>query len=211
MIVLARADLANEVTAADHPARTHMENAKSAVQSAAALIRQFTDGLSSGAGWGLASSPAQQSQQQSHTANLPPSQLLNNRKPATVLLVEDESLVRESTSKFLTGAGFRVLAAESAEEALATVATNPDPVDLLIAETILPGMSGAALAEILTSARPATKVLLVSGQAQAESHLPPPLSPVHFLVRPFLFSTLHEEVMALLCEKKPARGVSSAL
>ncbi len=210
MIALAHADMANQVTAADHPARTYVENAKSAVQSAAALILQFTDGLWSGSAWGVAANGALRAQQPAHKTNLPASPPRNSAKPATILLVEDEPLLRESTASFLTRAGFQVLAAESAEEALATVATNPEPVDLLIAEGVLPGMSGAALAEILISARPATKVLLVSAFAKTDLEPPVALAPAHVLVRPFLFSALHEKVLALLCDKKPALGVSSA-
>jgi CheY-like chemotaxis protein len=214
MIVLARTDMATQVIDAGHPARPNLEDAKRAVLSAAALIRQFTNGQSYGpatevSGGGPQPFPVRQ---QSPAATLAASQSLNAiGRPATILLVEDESLLRESTREFLTSAGFHVLAAESAEEALATVATNPEPVDLLIADRTLPGMSGSALAEILTSASPATKVLLVSGLAKADPQTQPPFTPVHFLAKPFLFSTLHEEVLSLLREKKPALAVSSAL
>lgn len=211
MIVLARTDMATQVIDAGHPARPNLEDAKRAVLSAAALIRQFTNGESYGPATEVSGSGPQAPPvwQQSPAASLAAAQRHNAiSRPATILLVEDESLLRESTREFLTSAGFHVLAAESAEEALASVVTNPEPIDLLIADRTLPGMSGSTLGEILTSASPATKVLLVSAIAKADLQTPPPFARMHFLAKPFLFSALHEEILSLLYEKKSALGVS---
>lgn len=83
----------------------------------------------------------------------------------TILLVEDEKFVREVTSEVLRSAGYRVLAAKSAAEAVAAYEGNPDGIDLLLTDLILPGLNGRDLAARLRSEDPAIKVLFVTGYA----------------------------------------------
>ena len=80
----------------------------------------------------------------------------------TILLVEDEAALRKLGSEVLVAAGYRVLAAENAEAALALFARTPE-VHLLLTDVVMPGMGGRALAERLTATRPEMKVLYVSG------------------------------------------------
>ncbi len=83
--------------------------------------------------------------------------------PQTILLVEDEAFVRKVTAEVLESAGYRLVIAESAEEALA-YRGRPAP-DLLLADVVMPGMSGRELAAEFTCLYPSTRVLLMSGYA----------------------------------------------
>src|ERR1035441_10058262 len=64
----------------------------------------------------------------------------------TILLVEDEAFVREVTCEVLRSAGYRVLAAKNAAEAMRIYEARGDEVELLIRDVVLPGESGRVLA-----------------------------------------------------------------
>jgi two-component system, cell cycle sensor histidine kinase and response regulator CckA len=82
--------------------------------------------------------------------------------PGTVLVVEDERLVRMTVCDYLKGGGYAVLAAASPEEALELASRQPGSIDLLLTDMVMPGMSGRALAEKLLARRPQPKVLYMS-------------------------------------------------
>ncbi len=84
----------------------------------------------------------------------------------TVLLIDDEDLVRLSTADMLVELGYHVVEASSAEEALRLLEHGIDP-EIVVTDHLMPGMSGTSLAQRLHSARPTIKVLLVSGYADA--------------------------------------------
>jgi CheY-like chemotaxis protein len=86
--------------------------------------------------------------------------------PETILLVEDEAFVRMATAEVLESAGYRLVIATSAAEAFEACRRNPRPVDLLLADVILPGMSGRDLADQFESLCPRGRVLLMSGGAE---------------------------------------------
>jgi CheY-like chemotaxis protein len=85
----------------------------------------------------------------------------------TVLLVDDEDLVRASTADMLTDLGYRVVEAQSADEALRKMDEELH-VDLLITDHLMPGMTGADLARAVDHKRPGLPVLLISGYAESE-------------------------------------------
>jgi PAS domain S-box-containing protein len=87
----------------------------------------------------------------------------------TILLVEDEPAVRAFASRVLAAQGYTVLEAPEAEAALALAATHPGPIELLVTDVVMPGLSGRELAERLVVDRPALRVLYMSGYA--ENHL----------------------------------------
>jgi PAS domain S-box-containing protein len=87
----------------------------------------------------------------------------STRGTETILLAEDEEAVRVVTKAALEQEGYRVLAATSGEEALATLRAFHGTVDLLLSDVVMPGMHGRELAEQLQQERPGLRVLFVSG------------------------------------------------
>jgi len=81
----------------------------------------------------------------------------------TVLLVEDERALRKLTRKMLLDMGLTVLEAEDASQAIAITRQTDTPIDLLLTDVIMPGMSGWVLAETLSGQHPEMKILYMSG------------------------------------------------
>ena len=81
----------------------------------------------------------------------------------TVLLVEDEHALRKLTRKTLLDVGFTVLEAKDGFEAINIATQTQTPIDLLLTDVIMPGMSGRALAETLAPQRPEMRVIYMSG------------------------------------------------
>jgi len=85
----------------------------------------------------------------------------------TVLLVDDEDLVRSSTADILADLGYAVVESSSAEEALGLVAQGIRP-DLLVTDHLMPGMDGVELARLLKQQLSSLRVLVISGYAEVE-------------------------------------------
>lgn len=88
-----------------------------------------------------------------------------------VLLVDDEALVRMSTADMLADLGYHVIEADSAEQALRSFDEGAAP-DLLITDHLMPGMSGAELAQEVRARKPGLPILIVSGYAEADEIAP---------------------------------------
>lgn len=86
--------------------------------------------------------------------------------PATVLVVEDESSVLRLVRRLLESEGLLVLSAQDAEEALLLSEQHAGPIDLLLTDVVMPGITGLALAARVERQRPATRVLFMSGYAE---------------------------------------------
>jgi PAS domain S-box-containing protein len=85
----------------------------------------------------------------------------------TVLLVDDEDLVRSSTADMLADLGYAVVEAPSAEEGLRLVSQGLRP-DVLVTDHLMPGMDGVELARLLREQLPRLRLLVISGYAEAE-------------------------------------------
>jgi CheY-like chemotaxis protein len=81
----------------------------------------------------------------------------------TVLLVEDDTALRDTTVRVLAGGGHRVLQAADAEEALRVLSESSEHVDVVVSDVVLPGMSGVDLARRLEARADAPEIVLVSG------------------------------------------------
>lgn len=90
----------------------------------------------------------------------------NFASAGTILLVEDESFVREVESEILQSAGYRVWTATSAAEAKRIFSEHGAGIDVLITDIILPGDTGYVLAASLRRANPWLRVLYITGYAQ---------------------------------------------
>ncbi|OJF11590.1 hybrid sensor histidine kinase/response regulator [Couchioplanes caeruleus] len=84
----------------------------------------------------------------------------------TLLVVDDEAALREVAGRILSGAGYRVLAADGGAQALELARLHDGAIDLLVSDVVMPGMLGKELADRLTDVRPDTRVLYMSGYAQ---------------------------------------------
>jgi two-component system, cell cycle sensor histidine kinase and response regulator CckA len=85
----------------------------------------------------------------------------------TILLVEDEPLVRELSRDMLERQGYRVILAANAKEA-EQLSASAGSFDLLITDAVMPTISGAELARRMRAAHPGLKVLYISGYAESE-------------------------------------------
>lgn len=113
----------------------------------------------------------------------------------TVVLVEDESLVLEVNARALTALGYTVLACCSGAEALERASAQAGHIDLLVADVVMPRMSGPALARALGAIRPGVKILFVSGYSLALAAGHPGAA---FLGKPFTPSELAARVRDVL-------------
>ncbi len=120
----------------------------------------------------------------------------------TVLVVEDEDLVRAMTTTALRSLGYAVLEAENGEAALEMAGANR--IDLLVTDVVMPRMSGRELAEKLALRHPSMKVLYVSGYAdQAVVRHGVLEEGIQFLAKPFSPRTLAKRVRDLLGDGEP--------
>ena len=117
----------------------------------------------------------------------------------TILLAEDEELVRRVTSRILAGSGYTVLEAGNGPEALKISAQHQAPIHLLLTDVLMPEMSGPQLAAALTHLRPETKVIFMSGHTEnAIVHHGVLESGIAFLQKPFRRETLLQKVRDVL-------------
>ncbi|HEU5074715.1 MAG TPA: response regulator [Polyangiaceae bacterium] len=86
-----------------------------------------------------------------------------SREERTILLVDDEPLVRKATSRLLRSMGYTVLAAESGEVALALASQHLEEIDLVLTDVVMPEMNGLDLARELSRRSPSLKILFMSG------------------------------------------------
>ena len=121
------------------------------------------------------------------------------RGTETVLVVEDEQVVRDLACDVLRLSGYLVLSARSCDEARRLSAAHDGPIHLMLADVVMPHMNGPELAGCLTTSRPGMKVLFMSGYTQeAMVHrgiLPP--GPA-FLPKPFAPDALSRRVREIL-------------
>jgi CheY-like chemotaxis protein len=114
-----------------------------------------------------------------------------------VLVVEDAEDVRLLVSRVLRDRGYVVLEAARGEDAVALVEGCGPPIDLLITDQIMPGMSGHALAERLLTLQPGLRVLFMSGYAETGSTAVDGVVR-HFLAKPFRPDELARKVREVL-------------
>jgi CheY-like chemotaxis protein len=92
--------------------------------------------------------------------------------PPTILVVEDNELVRLVAVEFLEDSGFMVVEADSADGAI-DLLTNDGPIDAVFSDVQMPGsMDGVELAHWISREKPDVKVLLTSGNAPKQAGVP---------------------------------------
>jgi CheY-like chemotaxis protein len=117
----------------------------------------------------------------------------------TILLVEDEAVLRELTATLLETGGYKVLQAENAAAALTLVQASAEEIDLVITDVIMPTMSGVELCARLRELRPAIRLLYISGYAGDQlDHYRQFASEITLLEKPFSKRSLLKKVRSVL-------------
>jgi two-component system, cell cycle sensor histidine kinase and response regulator CckA len=118
----------------------------------------------------------------------------------TVLLVEDEPMVRSVAERALTRHGYTVITAENGEDALEIIARN-EPIDLLISDVVMPGMDGPTMVREARQSRPGLKILFMSGYAEEQLRKSIDIENVNFLPKPFSVIELAEAARRTMMSK----------
>lgn len=119
-----------------------------------------------------------------------------------VLLVDDESVIRDIGGEMLDALGVKYFTADSGESALALFKQNPEQFILVILDIELPGISGKEVYEKLKQIKPGVKVLFASGYGKeyVENRFFKHIQLHHFLPKPFQLEQLAEKIRLLLLE-----------
>jgi hypothetical protein len=121
------------------------------------------------------------------------------RQGTTILLVEDDEIMRGLTRQLLKEHGYTVVEADDGKSALDWLESHPDPIDLLLTDVVMRRMSGPELVERISTSRPALKVVYMSGYTGELMANREVLKPgMTLLEKPFsrtaLLNTIHEKL-----------------
>ena len=120
------------------------------------------------------------------------------RGSETILLVEDQEHLLALTRELLTRLGYHVLPAANAEEAIRASEEFKGPIHMLLTDVVMPGLNGRQLARALEPARPAMKVLYVSGYSDEEFHPAGGSPSVDLLEKPYELEELAQKVRQMM-------------
>jgi len=120
----------------------------------------------------------------------------------TILLVEDETMVREMTARVLQSIGYSIIEASSAEEALKKAGTYNGTLHLLLTDIIMQDMNGVDLYQRIRSKRPGLNVLFMSGYNPGLlDSLNLPVSADNYIQKPFSIKILSKKIRSILSKK----------
>ncbi len=146
--------------------------------------------------------PRSDGQAAGHTANDGPTPPTGNRE--TLLVVEDDPMVRKVTTRILRNAGYTLLVARDGAEALVLAEAHPNGIDLLFTDVVMPNMNGRELAERIQKKYPKIRVLFTSGYTEnIIAHHGVLDEGTAFLSKPFSAQELAAKVAEVLRQAKP--------
>jgi CheY-like chemotaxis protein len=127
----------------------------------------------------------------------------------TILLLEDDATVRSGARRILESAGYTVIEAASADDARRHFQAHRSTIDLLVADVIMPGESGASLAASLRQEQPGLRVLFVSGYPGTDlERLGLREGEVELLRKPYSMQELRERVQRSLEQTEGATSTA---
>lgn len=134
-----------------------------------------------------------------------------NDRPArrTILLVEDEPFVREATRTILEHAGFEVLPAVDARDAMKVYEEYSHRIDLVLTDMVLPGGTGQQLGQELRQRSPEIVVLVTSGYSDRDE-METPEARTYFLAKPYSKRKLVEKIEKILAAVSLRRAATQA-
>jgi DNA-binding response OmpR family regulator len=118
--------------------------------------------------------------------------------PIRILVVDDESAVRRIVRRILSAPPFEVLDADGVQPALDLASQMSDPVDLLLTDVVMPGGTGASLADALRAKWAGLRVLFMSGYTRDAMAMQGVAAEEAFLAKPFTPETLRDGVRRAL-------------
>jgi CheY-like chemotaxis protein len=122
----------------------------------------------------------------------------------TILVVEDEFLVRLALSDYLQECGFKVLEAGNADEAIAALKINKFGIDLVFSDVQMPGpMDGFCLAQWVRANLPGLPVLLTSGDGKKAETAKALCENEPFLAKPYDLDAVVAQIRAAISSSKP--------
>lgn len=116
---------------------------------------------------------------------------------STILVVEDDAIVRMLIVDVLEELEFKVLEADGSEAALKLLEDSEQTIDLLMTDVGLPGMDGKELAARARELRPALRILFASGYAES-IEVP---AGMHVIGKPFSIDQLRDKVRGILIDR----------
>jgi two-component system cell cycle sensor histidine kinase/response regulator CckA len=116
----------------------------------------------------------------------------------TLLIVEDETAVRNLVASALRNDGYQLLLASSAEEALRIVDAHSGPIHLLLTDAIMPGKSGLELANLMVARQPGLPVIVMSGYTEENLAISGLTEPPALLQKPFTPRDLRRRIREVL-------------
>ncbi len=124
---------------------------------------------------------------------------LDLRGDESILLVEDDDSIRDLLRRVLEEKGYRVITCSDGQEALAISQRHDGPIDLLLTDVIMPGLSGPRVARILREKYPSVHVVFMSGYSDDElARYDAPEGHLKFFQKPFCMDSLLREIRMLL-------------
>ncbi len=124
----------------------------------------------------------------------------------TVLIIDDDQMIRSLAKKILDRAGFDTVLASTSAEAMVAIEGRPGLCDLVIADYTLDGLSGLELAEVIRSQTPALPVIISSGEHIEIDDIPAELQPnMHILQKPYRSQALVDMVEAAIADCRSDR------
>jgi|SRR5579862_5455426 len=123
---------------------------------------------------------------------------MSDKQSEKILVVDDEPEIRKLVAAMLARNGYRVISADSGENAIRLFKSNPD-IDLLLTDVVSPGMSGPMIADQIAALKPDIKVLFMSGYDSTQVVQRYVVEKGYsLLVKPFTMEQLEREVRAVL-------------
>jgi CheY-like chemotaxis protein len=126
----------------------------------------------------------------------------------TILLAEDDRSVRRLVVTELSRRGFTVLEAEDGAVALEIIRNQPERIDALVTDVVMPRMNGADLAKAADRIRPGLKILFISGHPERAGAGLDPTGATNLLKKPFTADTLAARIKEMIAGRKEADGWS---
>lgn len=131
---------------------------------------------------------------------------MSDKKQKTILVVDDEPEIRKLVAAMLARNGYRVLVADTGENAIRLFRNNPD-TDLLLADVVAPGMSGPMIADEIAALKPDVRVLFMSGYEGTQVVQRYVVEKGYsLLIKPFTMEQLGRKVQAVLGESALTAG-----